>query len=39
LNGAVERMGKELGIPTPVNTTVANFIRVIEENYDKQYYE
>ncbi|MDR1271488.1 MAG: 2-dehydropantoate 2-reductase [Clostridiales Family XIII bacterium] len=39
LNGAVEKMGKELGIPTPVNATVANFIRVIEDNYDKQYYE
>jgi 2-dehydropantoate 2-reductase len=39
LNGAVEKMGKELGIPTPVNATVANFIRVIEENYDQQYYD
>ena len=38
LNGAVEKMGKALGIPTPVNATIANLIRVIEANYDKQYY-
>jgi 2-dehydropantoate 2-reductase len=39
LNGAIERMGKAAGVPTPVNATVANLIRTIEQNYDKQYYE
>lgn len=38
LNGAIERMGKELKIPTPVNTTIARLVRTIETNYDKQYY-
>jgi len=38
LNGAIERMGKELNIPTPVNTTIARLVRTIEANYDLQYY-
>lgn len=37
LNGAVERLGAEHGVPTPVNTTVSRLIRTIENNYDKQY--
>jgi 2-dehydropantoate 2-reductase len=38
LNGAVQRMGAELGIPTPVNETIANLVRTIEMKYDLQYY-
>ncbi len=37
LNGAVERLGNELGVPTPVNTTVSRLVRVIEHNYARQY--
>ena len=37
INGAVERLGKKAGIPTPVNTTVSRLVRTIERNYDKQY--
>ena len=39
INGAIERLGKKMGIPTPVNQTVARLVRVIERNYDKQYKE
>lgn len=38
LNGAVERLGKQTGIPTPVNTTVARLVRTIEANYDRQFF-
>ena len=38
LNGAIERLGKEVGVPTPVNTTVARLVRTIEANYDRQYF-
>jgi 2-dehydropantoate 2-reductase len=38
LNGAVVKMGKALGVATPVNDTITNLIKVIEENYDNQYY-
>ena len=38
LNGAIVKMGKELGIETPVNETITNLIKTIEANYDKQYY-
>ena len=38
LNGAIERLGKEVGVPTPVNTTVARLVRTIESNYDRQYF-
>ena len=38
LNGAVERLGRETGVPTPVNTTVARLVRTIESNYDRQYF-
>ncbi|MBO4782635.1 MAG: 2-dehydropantoate 2-reductase [Lachnospiraceae bacterium] len=37
INGAVERLGKKAGIPTPVNQTVSRLVRTIERNYDKQY--
>ena len=37
INGAVERLGKKAGIPTPVNQTIARLVRTIERNYDKQY--
>ena len=38
LNGAIERLGKQTGVPTPVNTTVARLVRTIEANYDRQYF-
>ena len=38
LNGAIERLGKEVGVPTPVNTTIARLVRTIEANYDRQYF-
>ena len=37
INGAVERLGKKAGVPTPINQTVARLVRIIERNYDKQY--
>lgn len=37
LNGAIEKLGKALSVPTPVNTTVARLVRTIEANYDNQY--
>ena len=37
INGAIERLGAEKGIPTPVNTTVSRLVRVIQNNYAKQY--
>ncbi|MBR4343238.1 MAG: 2-dehydropantoate 2-reductase [Lachnospiraceae bacterium] len=39
INGAIERLGKKVGIPTPINQTVARLVRVIGRNYDKQYVE
>ena len=39
INGAVERLGKKAGVPTPVNTTISRLVRTIERNYDKQYKE
>lgn len=38
LNGAIVRMGKEVDIETPVNETITNLIKTIEQNYDEQYY-
>lgn len=38
INGAVERLGASKGIPTPVNTTVSRLVRIIENNYDRQYF-
>lgn len=37
LNGAIERLGAKVGVPTPVNTTVARLVRTIENNYERQY--
>ena len=37
INGAIERLGAEKGIPTPVNTTVSRLVRVIQNNYSRQY--
>ena len=37
INGAVERLGANVGVPTPINTTVSRLVRVIENNYDRQY--
>lgn len=34
LNGAIIREGKKVGVPTPVNETVYNLMKVIEENYE-----
>lgn len=34
LNGQISAYGRELGIPTPVNDTITNFIKVIEANYN-----
>jgi 2-dehydropantoate 2-reductase len=31
INGAVARLGAELGVPTPVNQTIAGLIRALEE--------
>ena len=37
INGAIERLGAEKGIPTPVNTTISRLVRVIQNNYSRQY--
>ena len=37
INGAIERLGATSGIPTPVNTTVSRLVRVIQNNYDRQF--
>jgi len=39
LNGAVVRLGKKYGVPTPCNELVYNLIRVIEENYGERLYQ
>lgn len=39
INGAVERLGAEVNVPTPVNTTISRLVRVIENNYKRQYVE
>ncbi len=36
INGAVARLGGELGVPTPVNSTLASLVRTIEASYDLQ---
>lgn len=35
INGAVAKLGRELGIPTPVNDTLTNLIRATEESYGR----
>lgn len=37
LNGAIARYGRELGIPTPANDSVARFVKIIEDNYANQF--
>ncbi|MDP8922492.1 MAG: 2-dehydropantoate 2-reductase, partial [Chloroflexota bacterium] len=34
INGAVARLGGEVGVPTPLNATLAALVRAIEEGYD-----
>ncbi len=38
INGAVARLGEKMGVPTPVNSTVARLVRAYQNNYLKQYY-
>jgi 2-dehydropantoate 2-reductase len=33
INGAVARLGAKLGVPTPVNATIATLIRALEDEY------
>ena len=37
LNGAVAKIGKELGVPTPVNATIAALAHVIQDTYADQF--
>lgn len=37
LNGAVSDYGRELGIATPVNDIIRNFVKVMETNYENQF--
>lgn len=34
LNGAVSRIGKEVGVPTPYNDTISVLVSIVEQNYD-----
>lgn len=36
LNGAISRMGKELGVATPTNDVLTLLVETIQANYDKQ---
>jgi 2-dehydropantoate 2-reductase len=36
INGAVVREGKKLRVPTPVNTTLASLVTVIQETYEER---
>jgi len=36
INGAVVREGKRVGIPTPVNATLASLVSVIQETYEER---
>ena len=36
LNGKIAEYGAELGIPTPVCSTLSTVVRCIQGNYDKQ---
>jgi 2-dehydropantoate 2-reductase len=33
INGSIPRLGKQLGVPTPVNDTVVGIIRARERTY------
>lgn len=37
LNGAIVRLGKKYGIPTPYNTLITNLVHIIENNYDAMF--
>lgn len=37
LNGAISRLGKRYGVPTPVNDVIAAMTHLIEDNYEKQF--
>lgn len=37
LNGAIARMGDQLGIPTPYNHMITALVKIIEQNYDHQF--
>ena len=36
INGAISKLGRQYGIPTPYNDMVTNLIHVIESNYENQ---
>jgi 2-dehydropantoate 2-reductase len=36
LNGYIVRLGKELGVPTPVNLTLFALIKLIEESFARR---
>lgn len=36
INGAIVREGKRVGIPTPVNATLASLVSVIQETYEER---
>ncbi len=36
LNGAIGRQGRQVGVPTPFNDTMARLVRLIEAHYDEQ---
>lgn len=36
LNGAISRMGKELGVATPTNDVLTLLVETVQANYDKQ---
>jgi 2-dehydropantoate 2-reductase len=35
INGSIPRLGKELGVPTPVNETVVSIVKVRERNFPR----
>ena len=37
LNGAVARIGKRVGVPTPVNATIAQLARILQGTYAQQF--
>ncbi len=37
LNGAVARLGKKMGVPTPVNETIAKIAHILQNTYEAQF--
>ena len=37
MNGAIARMGKEMGVPTPLNTIISHMISLTQKNYEHLY--